>query len=96
MALDAATASPGEPATSVLLARAQQVADQLQSEARQDAERLTADLAVLREDARRLMAEAERDRAEAGRARKQADDVLAGAPRRRPRSCSTPTSRPRS
>ena len=45
----------------------------------QEAERLTADLAVLREETRRLMVETERDRAEAGRARKQADDVLAGA-----------------
>ena len=79
MGLDAATAATGESTTAALLARAQQVADQLQSEARQEAERLTADLAVLREEARRLMAEAEADRAEAGRARKQAEEVLSGA-----------------
>ncbi len=59
--------------------RAQQVADQLQTEARQEAERLTSDLAVLREEARRLMAEAEADRADADRARKRAEEVLAGA-----------------
>ena len=56
MSLDAATASSGEP-TAALLARAQQVADQLQAEARAEAERLTADLAVMREEARRLAAE---------------------------------------
>ena len=94
MALDAATASSGEP-TAALLARAQQVADQLQAEARAEAERLTADLAVMREEARRLAAEAEADRAEAGRARKQAEQVLAGRPRRRRPSWSTPTSRRR-
>ena len=55
MALDAATASSGEPTTAALLARAQQVADQLQAEARAEAERLTADLAVLREEARRTI-----------------------------------------
>ena len=79
MALDAATAASGEPTTATVLARAQQVADQLQREARQEAERLTADLATLREQARSLMADAERDRAEAGRARRQAEVVLAGA-----------------
>ncbi|MBV7463100.1 hypothetical protein, partial [Acidovorax sp. sif0632] len=76
---DVPLTTPGEASTSALLARAQQVADQLVSEARLEAERLTADLAGLREEARLLKVEAERDRAEAGRARHQAEQVLAGA-----------------
>ena len=79
MSLDAATPSSGEPTTAALLARAQRVADELVGEAREEAERLTAELARLREEARELIAEAEADRAEAGRARRQAEEVLAGA-----------------
>ena len=49
MAQDAASAASGEPpTTAALLARAEQVADQLVREAREEAERLTADLATLR------------------------------------------------
>ena len=79
MAQDAAAAPSGGPTTSALLARAQQVADQLVSEARQEADALTAEVGALREELRALKAEAEADRAEAGRARRQAEEVLAGA-----------------
>ena len=72
MAQDAATAASGEPpTTAALLARAEQVADQLVREAREEAERLTGDLAALREQARVLKVETERDHAEAGRARRR-------------------------
>ena len=58
MAQDSATAASGEPpTTAALLARAQQVADQLVREAREEAERLTTDLAALREQTRLLKVE---------------------------------------
>ena len=48
MAEDASTTGYGAPSTAALLARAQQVADQLVSEARLEADKLTAEVAVLR------------------------------------------------
>ena len=97
MAQDAATAASGEPpTTAALLARAQQVADQLVVEAREEAERLTADLATLREQTRLLKVEAERDRAEAGRLASRPRRCSPALRRRPPPSSSTPTSRLRS
>ncbi len=79
MNVDAPATTSTAQSTAGLLARAQQVADQLQQEAKLEAERLTADLRTLHEEARELRGAAERDHVEALRARKQADDILSGA-----------------